>query len=32
MEELRWKRYKETGDRIDKSELVRKAIDLLASQ
>ena len=32
LEELRWKRYKETGDRIDKSELVRKAIDLLASQ
>lgn len=32
LEELRWKHFKETGDKIDKSELVRKAIDLLASQ
>lgn len=32
LEELRLKHFKETGDKIDKSELVRKAIDLLASQ
>jgi hypothetical protein len=32
LEELRLKHFKETGDKVDKSELVRKAIDLLASQ
>jgi hypothetical protein len=32
LEELRLKHFKETGDKIDQSELVRKAIDLLASQ
>ena len=32
LEELRLKHFKEKGEKIDKSELVRKAIDLLAKQ
>jgi hypothetical protein len=32
LEELRLKHFKDTGEKIDQSELVRKAIDLLASQ
>lgn len=32
LEELRLKRFKETGDKVDKSQLVREAIDLLAKQ
>ena len=32
LEELRLKHFKETTEKIDKSELVRKAIDLLAKQ
>lgn len=32
LEELRLEHFKETGEKIDKSELVRRAIDLLARQ
>ena len=32
LEELRLKRFKDTGNKIDKSQLVREAIDLLVKQ